>query len=551
MSEKHMTAPPSEHFGLPFSPPIADNQQSWPLSPVVLQYVKLRQRLAEKSSSNQPTVEVNEMVGVWAFAYETLRNSVEYREETVLLRGAIRRILKRRLSPIWNYESTASALVRELIWARYLKNESVPQAKVEEIEELLAKYSVLRQAMVGQKQAEEWQNWILGIAACDIEQVLISRQSSYALAEVMLQWLRANVVIEGIPADQVEIQLYLAVHRSLLKSDRNLLTYHLFLINTPEWAEADQETSLKVAAKLARLRQTIDEQLNFDGSQDITRAVKKLCPPFIALDDVVGANPGQAEEALSSSDSLKKKIEAACQDRYSQMQTRIRTAILRSMIYIFVTKVGLALLLELPFDRYFYGQVHWLQLAFNVAFPPIFMALLGLSIRTPGSKNTEAIVARSKAIVQGQSRQEIIQVNKPRSTVGSVSWWAFVMVSLLTFIGVSSLLWQFGFTILGIGLFIFFFGVVVFFTYRVRQIAREMSVIRDKENFIESAVTIITLPFLALGYRLSTEFSKLNITTFVLDVLLEAPFKFILDMAERWFSFVRDKRDEVIDRHDY
>src|SRR5690606_27600993 len=134
-------------------------------------------------------VEVNESVGILAFAYEKLRNSVEYREDHVLLRGAIKRILKRRLNPMWQYESIASALLRELIWARYLKNESVPQTVEAEIEEKLRKYNVLRRSVAKLEDAEDWQDWILGIVACDIEQVLVERNTSNALAEVMYQSL--------------------------------------------------------------------------------------------------------------------------------------------------------------------------------------------------------------------------------------------------------------------------------------------------------------------------------------------------------------------------
>ncbi len=551
MSQSVGLGKPGQKHGLPESSfTLGHTGSSGQISPVIQQFIDLRQTLIGQAGSKQPMVEVNEAVGMWAFAYEKLRNSVEYREETVLLRAAIKRILKRRLSPLWNYESTASALVRELIWARYLKNDAVPQSKVEEIEKLLAKYSVLRQAMVGNKEAEEWEDWILGIAACDIEQVLLSRQASYALAEVMLLWLKDNMVVKGMPAGDVELQLYLAVHRTLLKSDRSLLNYHLFLINVAGWHQADEKKALEVAKQLASIRKRLDEQLNYEHGQALARAVKKQTPPFIVLDDIVSANLEMATANVGDADTLDKKVETVCQSRYRQIGQRIRTAIFRSIIYIFITKVGLALLLEVPFDNYFYGEIHWPQLAFNIAFPPLFMAILGLSIKTPSDKNTEVIGQKLLRIVQGLPDKEVINLDNGSSRASAWSW-IFFVISAATFIGVSLLLWQFDFTIMGIGLFLFFFCVVVFFTYRVRQIAREMSVIREKENFIESWITIITLPFLALGYRLSTEFGKINVTTFILDVLLEAPFKFILDMAESWVSFVRTKRDEVIDRHDY
>lgn len=518
---------------------------------VIKQYVGLLQRQAAKHGRKQPTVEVNEAVGMWAFAYEKLRNSVENREESILLRGAIRRILKRRLSPLWNYESTASALVRELIWARYLKNETVPQHSVDEIEVLLTKYSTLRQAVVGLPQSEEWQDWILGIAACDIERILVDRTASYALAEVMFQWLQKKLVIEDLAEEDKEIQLYLAIHRSLLKSDKTLLTYHLFNIAVDNWQTATGEEALLVARELPSIRRTIDSQLNFSLSQELVRVVKKQVPAFLILDDIVDENPELALSNLTQPDSLKRKVEQFCGQRYAAIDKRIRTAIIRSVIYIFITKVGIALLLEVPFDRYFYGQVHWAQLWFNVLAPPLFMAVMGMSIAKPSPKNTVAIEEQLQQIVVGKVEPEKVVLQPRKSSSGSWLSGIFGFISLATFMAVAWVLWQFEFTLLGIGLFLFFFCVVVFFTYRIRQIAREMTVVRQKENFIEGITTVITLPFLALGYRLSAEFGKINVLTFVLDVLLEAPFKFILDLAESWVNFVRVKREEVVERHDY
>ena len=197
------------------------------ISPLVDQYIKVVAGQQFGRNSSEPRVEVNESLGILAFAYEKLRNSVEYREDQVLLRGAIKRILKRRLNPLWQYESIASALIRELIWARYLKNDSIPETKIDEIESMLRKYNVLRQSVMKVKESEDWQDWIIGIAACDIEQVLVDRQSSNALAEVMYQSFSSQVHIAGLAEYERDVQIYLAIHRALLRSDAILMTYHL------------------------------------------------------------------------------------------------------------------------------------------------------------------------------------------------------------------------------------------------------------------------------------------------------------------------------------
>src|SRR3990167_1945343 len=64
-------------------------------------------------------INVNRFVSEIATWYEKLRNAMDYREEEVVRRAAIERILKRRLFFGGSGEKTAAPLMRELLWARY------------------------------------------------------------------------------------------------------------------------------------------------------------------------------------------------------------------------------------------------------------------------------------------------------------------------------------------------------------------------------------------------------------------------------------------------
>lgn len=538
----------------PQLPEPVDSAPSQPsLPPDVERYVSvIASELAKHDAEDQPVVGVNEGLGVLAFAYEKVRNSVEYREEHVLLRAAIKRILKRRFGPMWNYEPVAPALVRELIWARYLANDSVPQQKVTVIDELLKKYAALYQGVAKMPAAAEWQDWLLGIAACDVEQTLVGgRRASYALAELMYQWLLNHLTIVDLSEDDRAVQLYLAVHRTLLKSDRALLTYHLFLLNVPEWRTMSEEQATAAAADMAEWRQIIDAQLEHPQAQQLSRAIKPYTPPFLVWDQIVRRFSSNISQRWQDWPWVKSQVQEICQARYAELHSRVRRAIIRSMIYILLTKTVLALLLEVPYDRLVYGEVHWPQLIANVLVPPILMAILGLSIRTPGPRNTEAIANRIKHVLDDDAPAETIALSRAQSSRAGGFSWFYSLTTLAIFGGLSWLLWRWDFSWLDIGLMLFFLCVVIFFAYRIRQIAHEFSVIRERENFFEATVTFLTLPFLQIGYRVSMEFGKVNLLAFFLDVLLEAPFKFILDVIEQWLDFVRRKQEEVVDRHEY
>lgn len=552
MIDMELSALSSASDAHPILPAPLDQQPAPTLSPLLKRYVaSLTKQLAQSDTLDQPMVGVSEGLGVLAFAYEKLRNSVEYHEEHVLLRAAIKRILKRRFGALWNYEPVANALLRELIWARYIPNDAIPQQKLVDCDELLKKYALLYQVVSKMKAAAEWQDWVVGIAACGVEQILVGRQASYSLAELLYQWLLEHVAIEDMAEDDIEVQLYLAVHRTLLKSDRTLLTYHLFLLNVPEWKNMS-EADIKLSADSIKVwRSTIDAQLDHQQAQALSRAIKPFTPPFLTLDQIVRSKPSAMATQLLDWSFVKTSITEVCQKRYAGLHDRVRRATIRSMIYILITKMVLAAVLEIPYDTFIYSQVHWPQLWVNVLVPPALMAILGLSIKTPGLRNTQAIEARIKHLLDDDAPAESLILTRSHSVLSSGFSWIYTITNLAIIAGLSWLLYRWHFNWLEISLFIFFMCVVIFFAYRVRQIANEFSVVRERENFVEAAVTFLTLPFLRIGYRVSAEFSKVNVFAFILDVLLEAPFKLMLDLFEHWLDFVRQKREEVVDRHEY
>src|SRR5258708_312944 len=82
-------------------------------------------------------ITVNPIVSKFASWYERLRNSMEFREDEVILRATIERILKRRLLLGGNGKTTAKPLVKELLWARYLPADDVGESMVYSIEQVI------------------------------------------------------------------------------------------------------------------------------------------------------------------------------------------------------------------------------------------------------------------------------------------------------------------------------------------------------------------------------------------------------------------------------
>ncbi len=95
--------------------------------------------------NTEPKINVNRFVSELAAWYEKLRNAMDYRDDEVVLRAAIERILKRRLLINGNPSKIAEPLVRELVWARYFPTGTVPESMVSHVSSYIMLYMELKQ----------------------------------------------------------------------------------------------------------------------------------------------------------------------------------------------------------------------------------------------------------------------------------------------------------------------------------------------------------------------------------------------------------------------
>ena len=102
-----------------------------------------------------------------------------------------------------------------------------------------------------------------------------------------------------------------------------------------------------------------------------------------------------------------------------------------------------------------------------------------------------------------------------------------------------------GFNLVSQAIFIFFVSIVSFFSYRIRQVTKELK-LEEKESILMPVVDFFFMPILSLGKFFSSEIAKLNFFIFIFDFIIEAPFKLIFEVVEEWISFVRKRKEEII-----
>lgn len=532
------------------------------LSPYIEDFLNsFEKKVSEIRSKMGPTVVVSEVLGSLARVYERIRTVVEYKGEHVLRRSAIERILKRL---VWEHESlrsninevkVAETLVKELIWARYLANNSVPKEKIEEISEVLTKYLYFLRNLDNIPEGaspSRVRNWIWGIASSEIEETL---DPSYRqlYVKLMYDWFVGHFkwIDEELDEHQKEIQIYLAIHRAYTKSDEAIMRYYLLLAEVPDWQRASRGDINKFILNFPKIYSEIENHLNYKSRLVLYRRIQRHSGAFEIFREIAKREKMDLRKLLLNHKKFEETVRSVCEEKYKQIGKKINTGIIRSIVYIFITKVFFAMLIEIPYEIFVYDQVRYFPLAINVIFPPIMMWVIGMSIRIPGAKNTESIIGRLHTAVYkskaGATQGFTVASSARSSTLNNIFGVVYLILFALVFGGISYILTLLNFSLFGILIFFVFLSLVILFAFRLRFNSTQLKVDPAEETFFGHLTSYLSLPFLNIGIYLSGALSSLNFFTIILDFIIEAPLKSMLEIFEEWTSFLREKKEEVIE----
>lgn len=526
------------------------------LSPFIQEFIKEQEQIRKKSYNGaENTLKVSDVLGNIAFLYERIRNVIEYKGEHVLRRNAIERILKRLLweNPAHDSDRIAHTLLRELIWARYFPNDTLPKHAIKEISKIINKYLYLLGLLLKQKNQPQNQlkEWIWGVASCEIEESIDPSQRE-PYVTIMYHWFRAHFQWRDnhVTEHEKDVQVYIAIHRSLAKSDDEILRYHLLIREYPDWLNADQKMVDQLSLRFHSLYKEILAHLNFSDRFLLYRQIQRHVAPFNILKEIVDETGSEFTKVVSDKEKFTQIVKTVCERKYKEIQKKVNRGIVRSVIYIFVTKVFIALLIEVPYELYRFGGLTMIPIGINIVFPPAMMWIIGLTIKAPGVKNTERILAKINTIIYEETAvipSQITVMKSQGSLLQNIFAFVYSILFFLIFGFISWILVQFHFTFLGIFVFFAFLSLVLLFGFRVRFTAQELKVTGERQGLLAYMFDNLTLPFLRTGVWLSRGLAKINIFTTIFDFLIEAPLKTIIEVFEEWTSFIREKRDEVVE----
>ncbi|MFZ3301880.1 MAG: hypothetical protein WA152_04165 [Microgenomates group bacterium] len=471
-----------------------------------------------------------------AFAYEKARNAVEYRDERSIRQAAIERILKRRIFLNQSNTKIANLLLRELMWARYIESSVDNDNEIEKLKKIIDKYREAGLLVPNSSKSAI----LVGLCACEIDESLNFDPESQIIINYVSTTLESIIDFDEKDKSERSIQIYIATERSFARNSEILIRYKLLKVLHP--APNDPIKLLEVLDK-------IETHLNYKNKDLLRRKVLQISPPFNLIRDFVSEEIGKLAESTENTEKLNSKLTEILNTKYKETGEKVVRASKRSIIYIFLTKMVMALLIEIPLDILF-GSINFLALSINVLFPPSLMILFNTRVKLPDENNTAFMIDKVNEYFYANSQEfekEKIEVKESKGLTEKIFYFAFLTTSFLFISGLIYLLNLLHFNFVSQVIFLFFLSVVSFFAYRVKEISNDYLLSEStKDSLLETLLDYLFLPIIKSGQWLSSQVSKINILSFIFDFIIEAPLKTFLEIFEQWLHFVRVKKEEFL-----
>lgn len=530
-------------------------------TPVVKFVEKIKEINQKAGAKPQERIKVSYVASSISFLYEKVRNTVDYKEEYLLRKFAIERILNRMIFIEGKRERLGELLLTDLVRGRYFPNDTIGVDKIAPIDEIIRKYLVLLNkvdlAKHNEKQSQELISWLISIAAFEIDKNLISYEKEEALAELMYDSVRKDVAVKdgSLGERDIIIQIYLAILRSIFRADRAILSYYLLKMYWPDWFTADgwEVVSEDLGKHIFSVRSIIERELDHPSGEKFFRFFKKRAVVYLIIFDLLTGKTAEIYEKMTS-DKLMflEEIRQAANARYKKAKETLSRSFMRSVLYIFITKIAMAFVIEVPYEKFVLGGINYQTLGINVVFHPTLLYLIGSSIKTPTAKNTAQIIREAEYVIyQKRSASEpppyLAKFSFSRTSSGFF-WLFYATMFVITFGAIIYVLRRLEFNIVSGGLFILFLSVVSFFAFKISQPVRELIVVDKKDNLADVISDFFFLPVIHFGRWLSERFSQINIFVFILDFIIEVPFKSFVKIFDDWVKFLKEKREEMVER---
>ena len=526
------------------------------ISPQIKYLIK---RIEERSAvrerfrvgKNEEVISVDNIASKLAALYEKLRNSVDYKEEHLIRRGAIERMLRRQTHESFRKGNVARILIVEMVRAGYLPNNTLPIKIIDDVGRIIKKYTKLKSVCVNGNMPDIMSR-IIELEATEIEEYLFPPISANATADAFYLTVKDVIDIKGaksLTKEQKDVQIYVACYRSLLRYDEPSLFYRMWLLNHPDWNDMDlsDDVIIEVAQNFDIYEQEISDIISNPLNWKITHKLRDLAIYFSLIKESIDKQPDLWTENNLTEESLKEQLSFLLNWKFKVEKKNIMRTVKRVIIYIILTKIILAVCIELPYEIFILKDVNELALFINIVFHPLLLYIVTLGIKFPKEDLREQTIKGIIDIVEGnlESFKLRVVLRRKRSLFGAILIFIYFTIFIATFGGIIWILKILKFNFVSGGLFLLFLSIVSYFGLRIRNRARRWRITPKKTTVKEFLIDLITMPVVHTGQWISEKFSSINVFVFTLDFFIETPFQLIVEIFEGFIHFLKEKKEEL------
>jgi len=482
--------------------------------------------------------------GALTAAYEQLRNAAENTEEHLLLQKAIRRFYKQLFVTRDEklVQESGAELAIELTLAGYVRNDTLTKQQLAQMSQEAASHYHVYEVLQKRRaiSSDRSTRWVLDTLAVRVEQLINSHACDNAFVDVAYAYYETIAPPESLATKKKSLEdysaaLFVGIHQALLKSNEAVVRSALL--------DRYQVVAEDIDSYVA-YNKRIDTLLETPLAEKLYRIVDRQGAPLRIIRRMIEDHPDLVD-VLPKREVFLEAYEQQVNREYANIGQRINRAIVRSVIFLIITKVLIGVAVEVPYDFWAHGGIIWGPLIINLCFPPLYMVALRLTHTLPSYANTTALVDRVDTMLYG-GRTVLMRKQLTGRKYGPVFSFIYACLGLTVFGAVTWLLLTLNFSLVHIAIFFVFISAASFLGFRISRLIRELEIVNSASNGLTFIRDMIYLPFVIVGQWMSDKYSQLNIVGLILDMVIELPLKTVLRLIRQWGAFLDDRKDRIV-----
>ena len=166
----------------------------------------------------------------------------------------------------------AESLVLELIRGGHFPNDKIEESKISDVKNIINKYIFILKNNPENKQGKaglQFYNWLIEVAACEIEETLAPAIKEMALIDYMFSAMKEKIKVSDkiyesglLKKEDTNVQIYIAICQSLFKLDNPIISYNLIKYKYPGWEKANEQLVTEISQNIFKIWEEIEKDLS-------------------------------------------------------------------------------------------------------------------------------------------------------------------------------------------------------------------------------------------------------------------------------------------------